>query len=305
MSTILVNIEELTLDNGIIGFVILNYNSNEDTIKLARSLSTYDITAGIQIIDNASLQSCKDIEELCMHNSSRIHFKRMDTNLGYARGNNAGASELLRWLDCPILAIANPDIDVSSKALHSCVDALLADDECAAIAPVMLRSSDGRPTYPWRLPSKKSLLSHTLPLIGKYFSKKDAYSEEKFVNGGICQVDVLPGSLLLIKSKDFKDVGGFNEETFLYGEEKLLSGRLISRGKTIAFDTTSNYSHCVSSSININIPSIIKRFDYMRDSNDVYAREYLHAGIAYRVLYRILSFVSTRIIAISLSLKRV
>ena len=62
-------------------------------------------------------------------------------------------------------------------------------------------------------------------------------------DNGVAKVEVIPGSLFIIKKEVFLKVGGFDIGTFLYEEENILAIKIRSLGMTNAISVDDKYNH--------------------------------------------------------------
>ncbi len=165
-------------------------------------------------------------------------------NTGYARGNNTGARYLLE-LGCDALVIANPDVRLDRSSVGRCLEALFANDRagcvgCSVIGPDSARFTGvrHRPTTLQRvlaysvlrrLPALRSVLrAHTVPLT-ELLECAPVYS--------------VSGACLFLRAQAFREIGGFDEATFLYQEEFILSERLSAVGWRILYEPSAAYFH--------------------------------------------------------------
>ena len=97
---------------------------------------------------------------------------------------------------------------------------------------------------------------------------------------------MLPGSLLIGKAETWKRVNGFDEETFLYGEESLLAYKVLAIGKNNYLLNNVEYIHRHSTIINKNIKSYRKKMKMLCDANLIYNRKCLHVNSVKNELYK-------------------
>ena len=87
------------------GVVILNYNSHDLTVALAKKVSAYECVDYICVVDNCSKDSFDgDFQE------AKIHYIKSKKNDGYSAGNNIGLRYLVDEKKCDRVFIANPDV---------------------------------------------------------------------------------------------------------------------------------------------------------------------------------------------------
>ncbi|HUT25523.1 MAG TPA: glycosyltransferase family 2 protein [Sumerlaeia bacterium] len=183
--------------------IILNWNSERDTIEAVRSAARLDCPGfEILVVDNhsrpASLQA---IREAC----SDVQCVETGDNLGYAGGNNFGLRLALeRGADfCLVL---NSDVTVDPAMLRRLVARAAADPSLAVLGPDVYRHDD--PTslfYPgWEIDWRRWLF-HRVP--------RDASLAE------VREVDYVQGCAMLLRASFLKEHGLFDERYHLYCED--------------------------------------------------------------------------------------
>jgi GT2 family glycosyltransferase len=156
-------------------------------------------------------------------------------NPGFGAGQNHGR----RLTRAPFLLVLNPDLTVDVDAVTAAVDAF---DEplVAAVQGVIVNETTGapersrgrsiRPVHLWgRLVHARSLLrlrvvraaARHVPLLRDHVER---------VPPRVLDVEWLAATAVLFRRDALDDVGGFDEQFFLYGEDLDLCRRLTDRG---------------------------------------------------------------------------
>lgn len=262
---------------------ILNYNDASSAIELAERVRAFKNADAVIIIDNASVDgSGLVLKEYASGTGGRVIFKETEKNGGYGYGNNRGVM-ISEAEGCDFTLIANPDTVFTEDTLRGMLDALTCGST-AACGAVM----EGKPLTDcaWPLLPVKEEMYFAGPVLKRLFRKRVLYPEEYF--------DKLPqksgavhGSLLLVRNKDFLEAGGFDEEFFLFCEEKVLGQRLSMLGKdTVLIDAV--YSHKGSETMKKAGLSAVGRQRERQRSERLYMKKYLHADRRQMFLFRIL-----------------
>lgn len=259
--------------------VILNYNSSKDTIKLTKSLMTMDkLVNNIVIVDNNSSENDKQsllngIEELnCKEN---VHMIYSEINAGYAAGNNVG----LRYVDnmkstTELVAIMNPDISIEEKQLrgllksYELTERKYGKESIGVFSPWMINNEHSSGIVGWKMPYFLSDIISASVVLKKLTGDVLTYKNLSR-DSGILEVDVLPGSFLLMKKVALKNIGYLDESTFLYCEERILASRMKKNGYRSFLDTGHYYYHEHSKTIN-KFLSDLKKIDYLYNSKKIY-----------------------------------
>jgi N-acetylglucosaminyl-diphospho-decaprenol L-rhamnosyltransferase len=139
---------------------------------------------------------------------------------GFGANHNAAFAACTQTFFCPL----NPDIEFDRNPFPV-LSAALGDDRVALVAP-LVRSPDGKIEDSMRrFPTPGSLLMKALGgSDGRYLVRQD-------------QADFAPewvaGMFMLFRSRDFHDLGGFDEHFFLYYEDVDICARVWQKGMKV------------------------------------------------------------------------
>ena len=215
-----------------VGVVVLNYNNADEVIKYLRSVDCNNEVGVIQIVDNGSSDdSYARISSFCNGSMRKdIHLSRSVENGGYAKGNNFGVRALCGSFRCEYLLISNPDVIYDEKTVAALVEFLDENHDYAAASPAMVNVNDEICLSGWRLPTKVDLHLYNLKHIIPILPNPCAYPKRFYRGEKPFDTEALPGSLFMIRTDVFQAIDGFDEDTFLYGEENLLFAKVKASG---------------------------------------------------------------------------
>ena len=199
-----------------LSIIILNYNVRyflELCLKSVQA-SVSNLDAEIIVVDNNSHDdSCKMVKEL-FPDISLIQNK---DNLGFSKGNNIGVAEAKGDYIC----ILNPDTVVAEDTF---VKLLKFADQQKNLGMVGCKLIDGKGKF---LPESK----RNVPVVKVAFQKMMGNSSNYYANHlkehEIGKTDILVGAFMLMKRDVYNQVGGFDEDYFMYGEDIDLSYKML------------------------------------------------------------------------------
>lgn len=206
VSIIFVNYKTSHLLNGILA-----------SIKEKSDFFSYEII----IVDNScdpeeweKLQAFKDVATLV----------DAEANLGFGKANNLGA----KIAKGKYLYFLNTDTLLMNNAIYE-LKKFLDEHPKVSIVGSNLYSKDGKPNSSFianemNLKNEKKLNSLGMVLKRKMTGKRSDFNYRNCptkVNGYVC------GASLMMRSADFKLLGGFDKDIFMYAEETLLCYRTI------------------------------------------------------------------------------
>lgn len=253
------------------GCVILNYNDAESTIKLLLHISSFSIFDQIVIVDNCSLDNSYElISKFANRNISVI---KTSHNGGYGYGNNFGIYFLLKY-NIDIVIISNPDVIFDEKTVEKMIKTFDSNSDVAIVSPMALNSNMSKTLeFAWKLEHPFFELLKTSSLFRK-ISPTKIYNKSDFSSKEYLEVDIVPGSLLAINVEKFLEVQLFDENVFLYCEERIIATKFKEKGYSTILLINEIYQHNHSTSIKKSINSDLKRKKIWIKSRKYYLQKY-------------------------------
>lgn len=232
-----------------LGIVIVSYRSDNRTVAFVREeLSKVKMPHQTVIVDNGA--SPEEAEALAV----RLPGVKViaSENGGYARGNNVGAC-WLRDNVCPDwILFSNDDIRITSdRVVETLAETIEANPGIGAVGPEVV-GLDGLRQSP------EPYMGLWKRFVWMYFSSPFLSKERK---RQVFELDYpsqaqegfhykLSGSFLMVEAEAFFRAGMFDENTFLYAEENILSERLGTIGKGCWFNPSVQVVHEHGSTVN-------------------------------------------------------
>ncbi len=221
----------------LISVLIVNYNSGSYALACVDSLlQQHEVQLEIILVDNASPDN--SLQLLKAHLPQAVRLIASDTNLGFARANNLAAKNA----HGDYVLVLNPDTLIEDKyAIKKLLERLNAKPQVGLLAPAVIEPRKGNKRVPARAsyPSS-SQLRHTHTL--------------KSLPGKIAWV---LGACMLMKREVYQQIGGFDEDFFLYGEDADICLRVRMAGYEIDYAEDIVITH-VSGASETGAPSLEK-----------------------------------------------
>lgn len=256
----------------VVAAVVVAYNSADDLEQGLPTLAARDIE--LIVVDNASTDGSGDVAR-----SAGARVIAAESNRGWAVGCNVGAAAA----SAPVLAFVNPDARPSADDLRRLAGHLQAAD-VGLVAPRFVNpDGSGQPFY-FRFPGAWSGIfcffgsaSRLDRLFGRPFIGRRTYS---FGAELPCEVDQPGAACVLVRADVFHELGGFDEQFFLFFADTDLCLRMSQRGLRVVVDWDLDVAHRGGGSVR-RINDITRQHHGHRDYL-VYARR--HYGRAGRFL---------------------
>ena len=235
--------------------IILNYNVRyfleQCVLSVQNALETID--GEIIVIDNnSSDDSCEMMEQLFPN----VKLIRNNENIGFPKGNNIGVTQAQGEYIC----ILNPDTVVAEDTFLKVLAFAQKQSDLGILGCKLIdgtgnflpESKRGIPT-PFVAFTKVTGLYKLFPksrTFGKYYAQ---YLNENQTG----KVEILVGAFMFMNRDLYQELGGFDEDCFMYSDDIDLSYRVLKEGK-------SNYYFHETSVIHYKGESTIKDGIYMK-----------------------------------------
>jgi GT2 family glycosyltransferase len=212
----------------LVSIILVNYNGADVLPACLNSLAKFIPPDNCEIIlvdNNSQDDSIKYVTE----NFPNIKLMRMSRNCGFGAGNNAGA----KIAQGKFLFLLNTDVTLTNNILPHLIDLmenrldvgiigtkLLFPDQSFQLSVAPAISIQGE---------FKSRNSHKLAAKKEYLQQLEQQYQV------MQEVDIVVGASLFIRAELFHDLGGFDENFFMYFEDADLCQRVQNKGYKIFY----------------------------------------------------------------------
>lgn len=257
-----------------LAIVIVNYNDYETTKTLLDNIKDYKCLNRIVVVDNNSTDN--SYEMLKKLETKKIIILKNRKSKSYASGLNLGAKYLIKELESCNIIFSNSDIIIKQEEDLIKLSKDIGKYNIGVVGPIIKEGSNFN--RGWPLSNVKEEILYNLPWINRYFKKKyETYSESHYQEE-LAIVGAVSGCFFLVNSDLLKEIEFFDENTFLYYEEKILSRKIEKTAYQIAVDTTVQIIHNHSVTID-KAESRINKYKILKESQKYYVKNYLKAGL--------------------------
>lgn len=153
------------------------------------------------------------------------------------RGFGANQNAALRLARGDYLCVLNPDIHLTADPFPALLACLEQNPKAGVAAPLVLTPEGLLEDSARDFPSPWTIFKKALGL------NRDRETLSDRLEGEALAVDWVAGMFLLFPSNVFRQVGGFDEDFFLYYEDVDLCSRLHSRGLEVMLSPTVTVVH--------------------------------------------------------------
>lgn len=190
----------MIINNVKISIIIVTYNSIHDIDNCLKSILKQTIQPfEIIIVDNTST------DNTVSHIQDLYPFIRLiinDTNEGYGKANNLGVKHAVG----DIIVILNPDTIVTETWLEELVKPLLKEQKIITTSKIL--------TYDGGMINTCGNIIHFtgLGFTRGYGLEPSSFRDNEYVNE-------VSGCSFAVRKKDFFDIGGFDDQIFMYHDD--------------------------------------------------------------------------------------
>ena len=254
-----------------LGMVIINYNDYKTTSFLLDSIKDYKCLDLIIVVDNKSTDD--SLKHLKKYENNKIKIIEAEENKGYAAGLNAGAKEVIKKLKNCNIIFSNSDVIINKEEDLEKLSKDIGKHSIAVVGPTIVENRSLN--RGWMLPTIKDEIKFNLPLVSRKYRKEILYDDEHY-NEDLSIVGVVSGCFFCVNGKVLKEVDYFDEATFLYYEEQILSKKLEEKDYQVAVDNNVVIIHNHSVTIDKNI-NRVNKYKELKKSQRYFVKEYLQA----------------------------
>lgn len=268
--------------NDVTGIIIVNYNTFSELTACIDSIEkNVACEYKIYIVDNGSEVSIKDSIFDAFTSDSNVNILSLDDNFGYSGGNNAGIVQAQKD-GCKYIAIVNSDICFKNDVITILKKDLKGNIGIAGPYVENLDGENGQ--HLLRTYTYLSALTdrHPFFIIKKAF--KIGFIEPQSIHGATVFEGMVSGCCFLTTAGLLQDVENFDDNVFLYSEERILSLKFKDKGIKCIYDPDAKVLHKEGKS---TVKKGSAFADYHRYISDYYTvKKYLKPNVIQMLLYK-------------------
>lgn len=226
-----------------LSIIIVSYNTKkltQDCIESAlKSLETTPFSYELIVVDNASTDGSAEMLKKYEKNLKE-QFKLIlsSKNIGFGRGNNLA----LKYAQGEYILLLNSDIIVLNEAIEKLFEFYKQNEDTMHFMGGKLFNKD-------MSEQTSAAPFFTLPVMfAIHFLRGDHWHLTRYSPSNVKHVDWVSGACIMTKKKYLEELGGFDEEVFMYMEEVDLLYRARQKGYFTYFYPEAKFIHLGSGS---------------------------------------------------------
>jgi O-antigen biosynthesis protein len=225
----------------LISIVIVNYRVPDylkRTLLSLREADLYDRSEVI-VVDNASQD---DSRTRITGEFPEVVWVGLKNNIGFGKACNVGAKNARG----EFLLFLNPDTLVSTTTLKVCVEFFASHPRAGLMGPKII-NADGSLQAGCRRSFPSPLVAfYRLAGLSKMFPKSRRFGKYNLTYldpDTAAEVDAVSGSFMFVPASLFREINGFDETFFMYGEDLDLCCRVKEKGRTVWYNPATQIIH--------------------------------------------------------------
>jgi len=249
---------------------IVNYNSRECLKECLYSIGKYKpdrMDVEVIVINN----DAEPITEFLKGSSGNLDLRvvEINRNVGFGRAHNAGFKKTTG----EYLLLLNPDTRMILGTLSAMAESFFQNESLGIVGPLLVDTQ--RRIQPGYCGKEKTPFSIMKAKLVEEKTEKEALEE----NGTANVVDWVAGTAMMIRRRAFEEIGGFDENYFMYFEDVDLCLQARKKKYLVAINPRAKIFHAGGQSFSSQRDK--KRYYYA--SQDYYIRKNFGAGMALMV----------------------
>ncbi len=267
-----------------LSIIIVNWNVKDLLRKNLQSI--FKLTQGLEfeviVVDNASKDGSV---AMVMSEFPRVNLIASNENLGFAKGNNLA----LEQVTGKYVLFMNPDMELTENSFKVLIDWMELNLKID-LGTCQLTYPDG--TRQNNIKNNPRLCDQLLILLKlhhliqpkclkKYLAKDFDYTKEQ-------EVKQIMGAFTLVKNEVIRDLGGWDEDYFLWWEDLDLCTRAQAKGYQIWYTPQTKVIHYEAKSFEQEL-SLIKQKRFNRGMAFYFLK---HNGLISYIVVKLLSLIS-------------
>lgn len=214
---------------------IVTYNNESSIEKCVASIlrSAEGLDFQLYISDNASTDRTVEIVK---EKFPAVIVIKNNKNGGFGWGHNI----VLNRIDSDVHFLINPDIYMKEDSFRVLAAYLWDHKEVSLVTPRVLNTDGTEQFLPKFGPTIRYVIISKLPGFHKY-RRQYTRQDEKFTKP--TEVEFCTGCFFAVRTEEFRRLGGFSKQFYMYFEDADLSRRVLRDGKKIVFNPETSVYH--------------------------------------------------------------
>jgi GT2 family glycosyltransferase len=205
--------------------IVLHKENMSEVINTIQCFLSTPLSKKLYLVDNTKNNFFQGKLE-----TKDVKYLNNKKNIGFGRGHNRVITEIRDYSKYHL--ILNPDVTFQSNLIPVLIKQYSYFKDLTMIAPKVIFPNGLHQYSCRRYPTLKELISRRFSFIKKYF--KETVEKGEYRDKDLSEIfnpDYITGCFQIYKTKDFVELGGFDERYFLYMEDIDICRKIDHLGK--------------------------------------------------------------------------
>lgn len=266
----------------LVSFVIVNYKCSDKVAMAARSIQAHaELPVQTIVVDNSN----DDSEYLRLTQALSglpCQLVNARSNRGFGAGCNLGATHATG----EFLFFLNPDAQLTANSLSTMLNTLRSEDKAGAVGCLVMNEGDVIESSHGDFIGLRRQLKWCKHVVVAALTKSSPQASQpgntrQEAPQNARRTDYVTGAALLMRTSDFRALGGYDEAFFMYAEETDLQYRLLTQlHKHVMFEPRATVFHERGGTFSVKI----ERRCLLEEGCLRFVRK--HHGTGYALLYK-------------------
>ena len=221
-----------------VSVIIVNWNTRNAVLRLLESLSAPDEESAHEleliVVDNNSSDGSV---EAIRREFPAVKLVAQTENRGFAGGVNPGTKVATQ----PFVLLLNTDAHTSRASIEEAARYMAGFPQVGILGPRILSPQRSPQSSAWRDPSLTWMVLSAVGLSKLKPFNFERYQEKPFTEAK--EVDCVSGCAMMLRRDLLDELGGFDEDYFMYFEETDFCVRARRRGKQVHHAPVGEFLH--------------------------------------------------------------
>lgn len=207
--------------------LVLFQNKEEKLLELLNSLRESTVKWELVVYDNSPTNILSSLFQ-----GSNIQYLHDPRNIGFGKGHNKAFSQIKNIAEYHL--IVNPDISFGPLVLEKMLDKMKRNENIGILAPKVLFPDGNLQRTARLLPTPLDFFIRRFCPLSKLQDKiNERYEIYSYDYSYPIEIPFISGCFMLLRSKFFENLGGFDERFFMYTEDIDLTRRMMHHASTV------------------------------------------------------------------------
>ena len=244
-----------------VSVIIVNYNVKDLLVNCVTSIlsSSGDLNIELIVVDNNSFDGSVEQLKYKFPDNNAVKIIESRVNLGFGKANNLGVKSARG----KYLLLLNPDTVVQEDTIEKTIKFYEENPKAGAVSCKLVLPNGKLDLACRRSFPKPSVAIYRILGLSKLFPRSKTFAGYNLTyldENQTYEVEAICGAFMMIRKDIYEEVGGFDEDYFMYGEDLDLCFRIKKAGYKVFYYSGTSTIHFKGESTRKSSISYVSNF---------------------------------------------